>query len=152
MKYLFYPWPDWIESFPAVLFFSPCSRLFLDLSPSPESLPTAGPSPPERPLQAGHHRSGRRRRARGRNVAAYPPDASCTRHVPRAHPLGRRLKAICPSPSRARERDSIRITESGVKWGLHVLRKMKTSTKFAKSRKRVEISCFERIRTSSVIF
>jgi hypothetical protein len=102
MKYLFYPWPDWIESFPAVLFFSPCSRLFLDLSPSPESLPTAGPSPPERPLQAGHHRSGRRRRARGRNVAACPPgplDASCTRHVPRAHPLGRRLKAICPSPS-----------------------------------------------------
>jgi len=51
---------------------------------------------------------------------------------------------------RARER-RIR-SGSGVKWRLHVLRKMKTSTKFAKSRKRFEISCFERIRTSSVIF
>jgi hypothetical protein len=53
---------------------------------------------------------------------------------------------------RARERDSIRITESGVEWGLHVLRKMKTLTKFAKSRKRAEIPRFERIHTSCVIF
>ena len=39
-----------------------------------------------------------------------------------------------------------------VKWVFHVPRKRKTLTKFTKSRKRAEISRFERIRTPSVIF
>ena len=47
----------------------PCSCLPLDRSPSPESLPAAGPPPSEHSLQAGH-----RRRARGRNAAACPPE------------------------------------------------------------------------------
>ena len=115
----------------------------------------AGTPRPDRPAQ---WRRGLPARARHEGAAALLPAPVLQ---PRAALRGEQLARLqgwrdeldeleTQREMRARER-RIR-SGSGVKWRLHVLRKMKTSTKFAKSRKRVEISCFERIRTSSVIF